>query len=167
MAWLANIICILVRKGKEEWFPLPRSWLMNIFSLPKTSPGRIGKCWCAAWGSGSLWVWQGRWIIILGGRSAFSPCFRAYTLSIASYSSSIMLPATLFTRTTSFWCLIWTKELVDSRHFCEMNGSMMAALDMSRGAQTHTGFNIVSMKHRQLTWPVSVKQSPVSVSCVS
>ena len=60
MASTGQDIFILVRKGKEEWFPLPRSRLMNLFSLPKTSPGRIGTCWCAAWGSGSLWVWQGR-----------------------------------------------------------------------------------------------------------
>jgi len=77
----------------------------------KTSPGRIGKCWYAAWGSGSLWVWQGKWIMILGGRNAFS---ERYTLRVASYSSSLMLLATLFARTTSFWCLMWTKELVDN-----------------------------------------------------
>ena len=77
----------------------------------KTSPGGIGKCWYAAWGSGSLWVWQGKWIMILGGRNAFS---ERYTLRVASYSSSLMLLATLFARTTSFWCLMWTKELVDN-----------------------------------------------------
>ena len=37
------MICILVRKGKEEesWFPLPRSQLMNLFSLPKHRQGEL------------------------------------------------------------------------------------------------------------------------------
>ena len=106
-----NCLCILVQKGKGGIMVSASLVLTEPLLASKTSPGRIGKCWYAAWGSGFLWVWQGKWIMILGGRNAFS---ERYTLRVASYSSSLMLLATLFARTTSFWCLMWTKELVDN-----------------------------------------------------
>ena len=127
MASTTKSICILVRKGKEEesWIPLPRS---SRFKNIGRENWKMLVCNLAAWGSGSLWVWQGRWIIILGGRNAFSPCCRALYLGFSFLflfllRYYVMLPVhSVYTDDV----LLVEQKCRWAAAFCEMYGSMMA-----------------------------------------